>query len=113
LAVKLGNGEAIVVDQVIAATGYKVNMARVPFLAAGSLLEKLTTRNGFPVLDENFESNVPGLFFTSIAAVQDFGPFWGFTIATRASAQIIGRALSVRYRTNGDSNLKKETAIKA
>jgi lysine/ornithine N-monooxygenase len=113
LAVKFDNGEAVVVDQVIAATGYKVNMARVPFLAAGNILEKLTTRNGFPVLAENFESNVPGLFFTSMTAVQDFGPFWGFTIAARASAQIIGQSLRLRCRTDGDNHLQKAGARSA
>jgi cation diffusion facilitator CzcD-associated flavoprotein CzcO len=93
LAVKLDSGETIVVDQVIAATGYKVDIARVPFLAAGNLLGNLIVRNGFPKLDVHFQTNIPGLFITSIPAVQDFGPFWGFTIATRASAQIVGRAL--------------------
>jgi cation diffusion facilitator CzcD-associated flavoprotein CzcO len=38
LTVKLESGETIVVDQVIAATGYEVDIARVPFLAAGNLL---------------------------------------------------------------------------
>jgi thioredoxin reductase len=96
LAVKLDNGETIVVDQVIAATGYKVDIARVPFLAAGNLLKNLTVRNGFPELDVQFQTNIPGLFMTSIPAVQDFGPFWGFTVAARTSAQIIGQALLAR-----------------
>jgi hypothetical protein len=90
LEVTLDNDETLVVDQVIAATGYKVDITRVPFLAAGNVLEKLATRNGFPELEENFQTNIPGLFMTSMPAMQDFGPFWGFTIAARASAQIIG-----------------------
>jgi cation diffusion facilitator CzcD-associated flavoprotein CzcO len=93
LQVKLDNGETIMVDQVLAATGYRVDMARVPFLAEGNVWENLAIRNGFPVLDEHFQSSIPGLFFTSMAAVQDFGPFWAFTISARASAKIIGQAL--------------------
>jgi FAD-dependent urate hydroxylase len=100
LAATLDNGETLMVDQVIAATGYKVDIARVPFLAAGNLLEQLTTRNGFPELDEQFQTNVPGLFMTSMPAMQDFGPFWGFTIAAPASAQIIGRLLVARHEVN-------------
>jgi cation diffusion facilitator CzcD-associated flavoprotein CzcO len=96
LAATLDNGETLIVDQVIAATGFKVDIARVPFLAAGNLLERLATGNGFPQLDEHFQTNVPGLFMTSMPAVQDFGPFWGFTIAAPVSAQIIGRRLSAQ-----------------
>jgi FAD-dependent urate hydroxylase len=94
LAATLEGGETLIVDQVVAATGYKVDIARVPFLAAGNLLEQLTTRNGFPRLDEQFQTSIPGLFMTSMPAMQDFGPFWGFTIAAPVSAQIIGRQLS-------------------
>jgi cation diffusion facilitator CzcD-associated flavoprotein CzcO len=96
LAATLDNGETLIVDQVIAATGYQVDIARVPFLAAGNVLERLATQNGFPKLDEHFQTNIPGLFMTSMPAVQDFGPFWGFTIAAPVSAQIIGRAISGR-----------------
>ena len=46
-----------------------------------------------PVLDEHFQTNIPGLFITSMAAGQDFGPFFGFTISVRTSAQLIGQAL--------------------
>ncbi len=100
LEVKLDNGQTVIVDQVIAATGYKVDIARVPFLAEGNVLRKLTTRNGFPVLDEQFQTNIPGLFITSMAATQDFGPFWAFTISARASAKIIGQALLARTPTS-------------
>jgi lysine/ornithine N-monooxygenase len=96
LAATLDNGETLIVDHVIAATGYKVDVTRVPFLSAGKLLEQLATRNGFPKLDEHFQTSIPGLFMTSMLAVQDFGPFWGFTIAAPVSAQIIGRRLAAR-----------------
>jgi FAD-dependent urate hydroxylase len=93
LAATLDNGKTLIVDHVIAATGYKVDIARVPFLAAGNLLQQLAIRDGFPELDEHFQSNIPGLFITSMPATQDFGPFWGFTIAAPVTAEIIGREL--------------------
>ena len=89
LEVKLTNGETFKVDEIVLATGYKVNIARLPYLAAGNLLERLETRNGFPVLDDHFETSVPGLFITSMPAAQDFGPFFGFTISVRTSARLI------------------------
>lgn len=93
LQVELSNGETVVVDQIILATGYKVNIAQLPILAFGNILASLKTRNGFPELDDHFETSVPGLFITSMPAAQDFGPFFGFTIAVRAAAQLIGKAL--------------------
>ncbi|HKN82602.1 MAG TPA: FAD-dependent oxidoreductase, partial [Pyrinomonadaceae bacterium] len=88
LTAVLSNGETLNVDQIVLATGYKVNIARLPIWSS-SLLERLETRNGFPVLDDHFETSVPGLFITSMPASQDFGPFFGFTISVRTSAKLI------------------------
>lgn len=93
LDVKLDNGDAFVVDDVILATGYKVELDRLPFLKNGNLFDKIEVKNGFPVLDPHFQSSVSGLYFTSMSAGQDFGPFFGFTVSVRASAKIIGNAL--------------------
>jgi thioredoxin reductase len=93
LEIELRSGARIRSDHVILATGYKVDIHRVPFLAAGPVRDHLQVRNGFPVLDHRFQTSIPGLFVTSMAAVQDFGPFFGFTVAARASASTIGRAL--------------------
>jgi thioredoxin reductase len=93
LEVKLDGGERLTVDHVILATGYKVNMENVPFLAAGNVLSELNMQEGYPVLDENFQSNIPGLFITSMAATRDFGNFFAFTVSAVASARIIGKAI--------------------
>jgi len=89
LAATLTNGETFNVDQVVLATGYKVNIARLPYLAAGNLLNQLETRNDFPVLNDHFETSIPGLFITSMPAGQDFGPFFGFTVSVRTAAKLI------------------------
>jgi cation diffusion facilitator CzcD-associated flavoprotein CzcO len=89
LLVSLSNEEKVLVDQIVLATGYKVNITKLPYLAAGNLLQELETRNGFPVLDDHFETSVPGLFITSMPATQDFGPFFGFTVSVRTSAKLI------------------------
>ena len=87
------NGSTLAVDQIVLATGYKVKVEQIPLLANGNLLAQLETQNGFPLLDEHFQSNIPGLFFTSMCATQDFGPFFAFTAAVRTSARLIGSAL--------------------
>jgi pyruvate/2-oxoglutarate dehydrogenase complex dihydrolipoamide dehydrogenase (E3) component len=96
ILVTFTSGATVVVDDIVLATGYQVAIDQVPFLAQGNLLPQLATHNGFPVLDEHFQTNVPGLFVTSMAAGQDFGPFFGFTISVRTSARLIGQALSAR-----------------
>lgn len=84
----------IEVDRIVLATGYKVNIGRVPMLAGGNLLEQLQIDDGAPVLDEHLQSSVPGLFMTSMLATRDFGPFFAFTVSVRISAKLIGRALT-------------------
>jgi thioredoxin reductase len=93
LAVRLDNGTTFTVDQIILATGYKVRMDQVPFLAQGNILGALATQDGNPILDEQFQTNVPGLFITSMPACQAFGPFFAFTVSVRTSAKLIGRAI--------------------
>jgi FAD-dependent urate hydroxylase len=51
-------------------------MKKVPYLAG--LVDDLELADGFPVLDEHFQSSVPGLFVTGFPATRDFGPFFGF-----------------------------------
>jgi hypothetical protein len=91
LAVTLDSGATLQVDHVIFATGYRVRVARVPFLA--DLQGQLEVDDGFPVLDEHFQTSIPGLFITSMPAARDFGPFFAFTISVRTSARLIGQAL--------------------
>ena len=91
IEVTLNTGNQFHVDHIVLATGYKVNMAQVPLLADGNVLAQLHTRNDFPVLDEHFQTNIPGLYVTSMPATQDFGPFFAFTISVRTSARLIGQ----------------------
>jgi hypothetical protein len=91
--VRLSDGRRLVVDHVILATGYRTDMARVPYLHA-SLVSDLELRNGFPVLDESFQSTIPGLFFPSWPSTQDFGPFFGFVAGVPAAATMVVRKLT-------------------
>ena len=96
LQIRLESGASFLVDQVLFATGYEVEMGRVALLARGNLLAELATVNGSPCLDEHLQTNIPGLFITSMPAVQDFGLFFAFTISARLSAQLMGRGIQQR-----------------
>jgi FAD-dependent urate hydroxylase len=95
---QLSTGERLVVDHVVLATGYKVDMREVPYLSG--VVDDLELADGFPILDEHFQSSVPGLFVTGFPATRDFGPFFGFvrgcpvaaTLTTAGLAEALDRA---------------------
>lgn len=92
IEVTLSNGERFVVDHVLLATGYTADAAKVPYLSG--VLEHLAVADGSPLLDESFQSSVPGLFFAGCLAVRDFGPFFAFVRGCPAAAKLIVRALT-------------------
>jgi cation diffusion facilitator CzcD-associated flavoprotein CzcO len=72
-----GNQRELLADHIIAATGYKVNLSRLPFLSA-RLCSEIETFMGSPVLSSSFESSVPGIYFAGLAAADTFGPLMRF-----------------------------------
>ena len=87
--VLLSGSQRLVVDRVILATGYRTDMTKVPYLSASGLADELALRDGFPVLDEDFQASAPGLFFPSWPSTQDFGPFFGFVAGVPAASRIV------------------------
>jgi FAD-dependent urate hydroxylase len=85
--VALASEDELTVDRIIFATGYKADLTRVPYLAG--VMEEIRTEDGFPVLDEAFQSSVAGLYFPGFSATRDFGPFFGFTKGCPAAASLI------------------------
>jgi thioredoxin reductase len=84
--VALSNGDAIEVDRILFGTGYEPSLASLSYLAP--LVGEIDQAEGFPVLDEGFQSSVPGLYFTGFTASRDFGPFYGFTKGCPSAAAI-------------------------
>jgi FAD-dependent urate hydroxylase len=94
LSVRLDNGAAFDVDHVVLATGYRVDMRNVSFLDRETILEPMPLADGYPVLDPEFQTHVPGLFVTGLAAARDFGPFFGCVVGCPVAARIIGDRLA-------------------
>jgi thioredoxin reductase len=82
----LSDGEVLEVDHVVFASGYRADLAAVPYLAG--VLDRVQVTDGFPVLSSGFETTLPGLFVTGFASTRDFGPFYGFTKGCPSSARI-------------------------
>jgi FAD-dependent urate hydroxylase len=93
IEVELSNETRLVIDHVILATGYKPDMTKVPYLAG--VLGDMELADGFPVLDEHFQSSMPGLFVTGFLATRDFGPFFGFVRGCPVAATLTVAGLNV------------------
>jgi thioredoxin reductase len=80
-------------DHVIAATGFKIDVARLPFLPAG-LRAGIDQLNHYPVLNRAGETSVPGLYFAGAPASVSLGPSVRFIAGTHNSARQLARALA-------------------
>lgn len=96
IQLRLDDGSALTVDQIVLATGYRTDIQRVPMLTAGNAIDGIEIANGFPALDSTFQTSLPGLYATSMMATRDFGPLFAFTVAVRASSRVIGDAVLAR-----------------
>jgi thioredoxin reductase len=85
------------VDHVIAATGYRPDLRRLPFLESRLCREIAATRN-IPQLSGNFETSVPGLYVTGLAAAYSFGPVLRFAYGADFTARTLTRHLSRKAR---------------
>jgi thioredoxin reductase len=92
--VELTDKGRLTVDHVVLATGYRPDLANVRYLLP--LLDRIETTDGFPALDERFQTSVPGLFMPGFVATRDFGPFFGFVRGCPAASTLIGNALRER-----------------
>jgi hypothetical protein len=89
----------VVVDHVIAATGYKVDLERLQFLSP-DLRSQVRTLNGAPVLASNFESSEKGLYFAGIAAANTFGPVMRFAFGAGFAARRLAKTLNQSQSRN-------------
>ncbi|HTE86954.1 MAG TPA: FAD-dependent oxidoreductase [Dehalococcoidia bacterium] len=89
LSMRFDSGDAVTVDHILFATGYKVDVAAQPILSHRSIASELVAVDGFPELDEDFQSSVDGLFLAGLPASRDFGPFFGFVSGAPLAARLI------------------------
>ena len=93
---KLSDGSHELVDHVLMATGYRVDVRKYEFLSA-SLVSALRLIGGCPVLGRGFESSVPGLHFLGAPAVWSYGPLMRFVAGADFAARAVSRSV-VRAR---------------
>ena len=80
----------LIVDYVVAGTGYDVDVDRLNFLDRGirSAVERIKKA---PKLNAKFESSVPGLYFIGPASAMSFGPLFRFVAGTAYSSKTVSQ----------------------
>ncbi|MBT2384157.1 FAD-dependent oxidoreductase [Streptomyces sp. ISL-11] len=79
-------------DHVLAATGYRVDLAAMDFLGHG-LRTRLAAAAGGPRLGPGYRSSVHGLFFTGLPSVASYGPVMRFVCGTEYASPRLARAV--------------------
>jgi len=81
-------------DHVIAATGYRTDMTRLPFLGDGLLAGlRNVPGTGSSVVGRDYQSTVPGLYFMGPAVAPTMGPVMRFVFGSEHAATTVARQL--------------------
>lgn len=88
-----GRETELTADHVIAATGYRVDVNSLPFLAS-DLVSHLRLEGAAPAISPSYETSIPGLYFAGLASATQFGPAMRFVFGAEYTARKI--APSVR-----------------
>lgn len=92
-----GSKASLHADHVIAATGYKIDIAKLGFLDR-RLRADIRCADGAPVLSTAYESSVQGLHFIGPASAASFGPVARFVYGAIYPSRRLARRLSRRTR---------------
>jgi thioredoxin reductase len=87
-----GSTREFTTQHVIAATGYRPDVQRLPFLS-DRLKSEIRVAGEAPALSASFESSVPGLYFIGLAAANSFGPVMRFMFGASFTARRLSRRL--------------------
>ncbi len=93
VCLQLDDGTRRCVDHVVLATGYRVDVAHLEFLAP-ELVSGIQQEEGYPILACGFESSVPGLHFVGAAAARSFGPLMRFVSGTGYAARAVTKRVT-------------------
>lgn len=92
----LSDAQVLKVDHILLATGYEINIKRLPMLHSTLLATLQSDDHHGPMLSSWFESSVPGLYFIGGTALWSFGPLFRFVCGSKAAAKRVSKAVSHR-----------------
>jgi FAD-dependent urate hydroxylase len=85
---KGGREQQMIVDSVVAGTGYNLNVDRLAFLDE-NLRGRIARVEGAPRLSATFETSVPGLRWIGPASAMSFGPLFRFVVGAEHTARTV------------------------
>ena len=90
-----GSERRLVVDHVIAGSGYDIDVERLEFIhpKLRCAIERLERA---PRLNANFETSVSGLHFIGPASAMSFGPLFRFVVGAEYTARVVSAHLAAR-----------------
>jgi len=103
LHITFADGGTQIVDHLLFGTGYRVDIARYPFLTA-ELTARIRRAGGYPLLRPGMESSVPGLHFVGAPAAWSFGPIMRFVCGGWYAGRALVRTIA------GSSRLPRAAA---
>lgn len=93
LQATLSDGANVNADHIILATGYTVDVTKLPMIHP-SLRAEIKTDRAIPLLSHWFESSVPGLYFIGLTSLRAFGPLYRFVAGCGAAARRVADAVA-------------------
>jgi len=93
LVSRAGRTAKLTADHVIAATGYRPDLGRLPFVGP-ELGARLRTVAGTPVVDRDYQSTSPGLYVVGPGVAPTFGPVMRFVYGADHAARTVSRRLT-------------------
>ena len=95
---KLSDGTTRDVDHIILGTGYQANIDAFRFIEP-TLRKQVQVHDGYPLLNEWFESSIPHLHFIGALAGFNFGPLCRFVVGAKVPARQIARHAAMQAKT--------------
>jgi FAD-dependent urate hydroxylase len=92
VSISFDNGSYKEFDHVLLATGYRVDISRYPFLSTETL-SQIDRIDGYPKLNNGFESSIPGLYFIGATAAWSFGPLLRFVAGSEFAAKTMTKSI--------------------
>jgi len=90
--VSLSDGREITAEHIILGTGFHIDISKYDFLSA-DLMQRIERINGFPILNRDLETSVPGLHVVGAPAAYCFGPLLQFVSGTHFASRTLLRAV--------------------
>jgi thioredoxin reductase len=112
LANRDGGKKTLLVDHIIAATGFENDVRRLPFLPTG-ILNLMDLIGYSPRLSLQFESSISGLHFAGPIAAASFGPVMRFVAGADVTCQRISAHLARTLRAKSYTEQRSASFIKS